>query len=283
MTTIGIVSPGAMGSALGRTWASCGTRVVTTLDGRSARTRSLARGLEVLPVLADVLAVSDVVVSVCPPGAASSIAATVLDMASGPATFADLNAISPTECTELAARFEESGWDFIDGSISGGPPPSPSARPTLLYLSGERAEALAGYSTNDLIPKVVGTEAGVASAIKMCTASVYKGTKALWLQALTTAAHFGVQEVVLEDLAGDYPDTVAAAPIELAMAASKAHRYVAEMENIAATQDSAGFGPELFAAMATIYTRIAASPLAELTPEDAEAVSDMAVVLRGLI
>ncbi len=282
MATIGIVSPGAMGSALGRTWASCGARVVTTLDGRSERTRSLAQGLEGLPVLADVVAVSDVVVSVCPPAAASAVAAAVLDTASAPATFVDLNAISPMECADLAARFEEAGWDFVDGSISGGPPPSPSARPTLLYLSGERADALAGYSTHELVPTVVGTEAGVASAIKMCTASVYKGTKALWLQALTTAAHFGIQEVVLEDLAGDYPDTAAAAPTELAMAASKAHRYVTEMEYIARTQDSAGFGSELFTAMATLYKRISASPLAELTPEDAKAVSDMAAVLRGL-
>lgn len=282
MTTTGIVSPGAMGSALGRAWASSGARVVTTLDGRSQRTRSLAWGLEALPALADVVAVSDVVVSVCPPGAASSVAAAVLDKASAPATFADLNAISPTECADLAAQFERAGWDFIDGSISGGPPPSPNACPTLLYLSGEKADALAAYSTDDLIPTVVGKEAGVASAIKMCTASVYKGTKALWLQALATAAHFGVQEVVLDDLAGDYPDTVADAPIELAMAASKSHRYVAEMESIAATQGSAGFGPELFTAMATIYERISATPLAKLTPEEAEAVSDLAVVLKGL-
>lgn len=282
MTTIGIASPGAMGSALGRAWASSGARVVTTLNGRSQRTRSLAGGLEVLPAMADVVAVSDVVVSVCPPGAASAVADAVLNTRSAPAAFADLNAISPKECVDLAARFARAGWDFIDGSISGGPPPSPNARPTLLYLSGEKMDALTSYSTDDLIPTVVGTEAGVASAIKMCTASVYKGTTALWLQALATAAHFDVQEAVLKDLAGDYPDKVAHAPLELAMAASKSHRYVAEMESVAATQDSAGLGPELFAAVATIYKRISATPLAKLTPEEAQAVSDLAVVLKGL-
>ena len=73
---IGIVSPGAMGSALGRAWAAGGAdrddsrgrpgsaRVVATVSGRSARTVALAEGLELLPDLAAVVAASDVVVSI---------------------------------------------------------------------------------------------------------------------------------------------------------------------------------------------------------------------------
>lgn len=282
MTTIGIVSPGAMGSALGRAWAAAGARVVTTLDGRSERTRSLAWGLEVLPSLADVVAAGDVVVSVCPPGAATSVATRVLDSASAPTTYADLNAISPSQCADLAAQFERAGWAFIDGSISGGPPPSPDGRATRLYLSGDRADVLAAHSTEYLIPTIVGTEAGVASAIKMCTASVYKGTKALWLQALATAAHFGVQEVVFDDISDSYPEDAEDIPGELAVTASKSHRYVAEMESIAATQGSAGCGTELFTAMAAVYERISATPLGKRTPEAAAAVNDLAVVLDGL-
>ena len=44
-----------------------GARVVATVDGRSERTRRLAHGLELLPSLAEVVAASDLVVSVCPP------------------------------------------------------------------------------------------------------------------------------------------------------------------------------------------------------------------------
>ncbi|MGI8417298.1 MAG: hypothetical protein ACR2P2_14065 [Nakamurella sp.] len=39
--TIGIVSPGAMGSALGGAWQRGGARVVDTVAGRSERTRAL--------------------------------------------------------------------------------------------------------------------------------------------------------------------------------------------------------------------------------------------------
>ena len=61
---IGIVSPGAMGSALGAAWQRGGARVFATVAGRSGRTRELARGLELLSSLRDVIDASDVLVSV---------------------------------------------------------------------------------------------------------------------------------------------------------------------------------------------------------------------------
>ena len=66
--TVGIVSPGAMGSALAD---ALDTRVVATLEARSERTRLLAAQavrLELLPTLGDVLREADVILSVAPPG-----------------------------------------------------------------------------------------------------------------------------------------------------------------------------------------------------------------------
>ena len=53
MSTIAIIHPGELGSALGRHLTENGHRVLVTLDGRSERTRSLCREarLEVLPTL----------------------------------------------------------------------------------------------------------------------------------------------------------------------------------------------------------------------------------------
>ena len=78
---IGIVSPGAMGAALGRSWEAGGARVVTTVEGRSDRTRGLASGLSLLPTLADVVATSTVVVSICPPGEAEACLESILGAA----------------------------------------------------------------------------------------------------------------------------------------------------------------------------------------------------------
>ena len=281
MTTIGIVSPGAMGSALGRAWARGGARVVATVADRSERTRGLAHGLELLPDLSSVVAASDLVVSVCPPGAASDVLDAVLAAADGSTpAYADLNAISPGLAVELAAKAQEAGLGFVDGSISGGPP-TPGGD-TLVYLSGERAQWVAELASDGIRPRVVGNRPGTASAVKMCTASVYKGTALIWLNALATAERLGVLDVVLADLDEEYPGDVAIAARRIAMAASKSGRYVGEMEQIAATQDSAGVGSALFDGMAATYDRVSRTPLAELSPEEARELEDLREVLDRL-
>ena len=281
MTTIGIVSPGAMGSALGRAWAAGGARVVATVAGRSERTRGLAHGLELLPTLADVVSTADVVVVVCPPGAAEDVLDDVIASAGDARPLlADLNAVSPDTMARLEQRSSRAGFALVDGSISGGPP-----RPggdTMVYLSGAEAEVLAGLPADGMRTRGVGDEVGTASAVKMCTASVYKGTTAVWAQALQTAHRLGVLEVVLADLAEEYPDAVAGAGRRIAVATSKSARFVAEMEQIAQTQASAGASGELFAGMAAVYERLAATDLAALPPEEATALTELSDVLRRL-
>lgn len=281
MTTIGIVSPGAMGSALGKAWAAGGARVVATVDGRSARTRELAHGLDLLPSLADVVSAADVVVSVCPPAAATRVLDDVV-AAAGDARplLADLNAVSPGTMSALDQRARAAGFRLVDGSISGGPP-----RPggdTTVYLSGPDAGVLGSLPADGIRTRVVGDEVGTASAVKMCTASVYKGTTAIWAQALQTAHVLGVLDVVLDDLAEEHPDLVATAARRIGVATSKAHRFVGEMEQIAATQAAAGASGDLFAGMAAVYRRLASTDLAALPPEQAADLADLTDVLRRL-
>ncbi len=281
MTTVGIVSPGAMGSALGRAWAAGGARVVATVEGRSDRTRGLAHGLELVGDLSAVVAEADVVVSVCPPGAAGDVLDDVITAAGDQRPLlADLNAVSPDTVADLERRAAASGFALVDGSISGGPP-----RPggdTMVYLSGQHAETLASLPADGIRTRVVGADVGTASAVKMCTASVYKGTTAVWAQALQTAHTLGVLDVVLADLAEEHPDAVEAAGRRIAVATSKADRFVGEMEQIAATQAAAGASGELFAAMAAVYRRLAATDLAALPPEQAADLTDLTDVLRRL-
>lgn len=280
--TLGVVSAGAMGSALGRAWQSAGATVVTSLAGRSDRTRRLAEGLTDLGDLDAVVAAADVVVSVCPPAAASTVLEDVLAAArrtgSSP-LLADLNALSPMSVEALEARAAHAGLDLVDGAVSG--PPPRSGGETRLYLSGRRADELA-IDADGLRTRVVGDRAGVASAVKMCTASVYKGTSALWAQALQTAHHHGVLEPVLDDLREAFPETEKRAARLIATVASKSGRFVAEMEQIAATQAAAGATPELFEGMAAVYARLSATSLAELTPEESAAVDDLRSVLDRL-
>src|SRR5262245_57815743 len=134
---VGIVSAGAMGSAVGGRLRDGGARVVTTLAGRSPRTRRLAEaeGLDELPSLEDVVAAAGIVLSVVPPGeavaAAEQIAAAARGAGAAPLV-ADLNAVSPATVTSVAAALAP--LDLVDGAITG-PPPDGTDR-TRVYLSG---------------------------------------------------------------------------------------------------------------------------------------------------
>ena len=283
MTTIGIVSPGAMGSALGRAWQSNGATAVATVQGRSERTRQLAEGLTLLDDLDAVVGAADVVVSVCPPSHAEAalrdIVAACRRTAARPLV-ADLNAVSPSVVSMLEQLADEAGLDFVDGAISG--PPPRAGTDTILYVSGPRAAELAELPATHVRGVVVGDRAGQASGVKMCTASIYKGTTALWAQALQTADELGVLDLVLDDLRLEFPDLVDRAGHQIAVAVSKSARFVGEMEQISLTQGEAGASPELFAAMAAVYRRLAATPLAGLSPEEATGLHDLREVLARL-
>ena len=105
----------------------------------------------------------------------------------------------------------------------------------------------------------------------MSTASFYKGQTALFAQALRAARANGVLELVLDDLRRHYPDFVDDAPRLLQSIAAKSARYVAEMEEIAASQEQAGLTPDLFTAFATVYLELSRTAAAGRSPEEFDA------------
>jgi len=270
-----------MGSAVGRALREGGAAVVTTLEGRSERTARLARetGLELMADLDAVVAAADVVLSIAPPGEAEAVARAVAasaDRTGARPLVADLNAISPATARQIDAALRGAGLDLVDGSISG--PPPRAAGTTRIYLSGPRVDEVAALPFTSVDAIVVGDEVGTASAVKMCTASVYKGSVALLTHALLTARANGVLGHVLADL-GELADGAARS---LARSAAKSGRYVPEMREIAVTQAAAGLTPALFGAMAEVYAAVSNSELARMAPEDVGADADLDAVLRKL-
>ena len=257
-----------MGSALGARLRDGGTRVLVSLDGRSERTRRLAAeaGLDDVGTLEALVAGSDVVLSVVPPGAAVEVAEAIAAAARGATPLVvDLNAIAPSTAERVADVLAAAGLEAVDGSISGPPPHEPGW--TRIYLSGPRAGEVAALPFEGVERVVVGEAVGLASAVKMCTASVYKGRVALLAQALRAAHRYGVVEHVVDDLAGTGLLDRERVGGTLGKASAKAWRYVPEMEEIAATQAGAGLTPSLFLAVATVYADIAGHALAD-APED---------------
>lgn len=283
MTSIGILWPGAMGSALGRAWRAGGAQVLTTVVGRSARTRDLAGDLELVGSVTEVVAASDLVVSVVPPSRAvdqaEEIAAAIRSTGHRPAV-ADLNAVSPMTMGRVATILDGVGCRVVDGAISGGPPAE--GGDTVLFLAGPDCRPLSELTGPGLRPLVIGDELGAASAAKMCTAAIYKGTKGLLLASLSTAHHHGVLETVAGDLSRELPELMGDVARDIAVAVAKSDRFPGEMREIAATQASAGGTPELYEAMALVYEHAHGSALARCSPEEAQGMHDLAEVLELL-
>ena len=285
MRSIGIVSPGAMGSAVGAAYANAGARVLATVEGRSERTRGLApaAGLELVPDLDAVVAESALVLSIVPPdqaGATATAIAAAARRTDARPLVSDWNAVSPPTVRELERILADAGLELVDGSISGGPP-RPDYR-TRVYLSGPAADALAAAAPTWLDVRVVGGDVGLASAVKMCTASMYKGSTAVLAHALLTAHAHGVLPQVLDDLHDSFPSQIDRAARTIAVSTTKAGRFVGEMREIAATQAAAGLTPALFEAMAEVYEALAETALAAEAPEDVEGAPVLAAVLDRL-
>ncbi len=285
MSTVGIVSPGAMGSAVGSAYVAGGHRVVATVAGRSERTAALAAqaGLELVPDLDTVVAESALVLSIVPPGDARAVASAIAAAArrtNATPRVADLNATSPATARRIYSLLADAGIEFVDGSISGGPPRADYT--TRVYLSGPGAEALAAAAPPWVDARVVGGEVGFASAVKMCTASMYKGSTALLAHALLTAHAHGVLPQVLDDLHDSFPAQIDRAARSIAVSTTKSARFVGEMREIAATQASAGLTPALFEAMAEVYAAFAESGLAAEPPEGIAHAPELEDVLERL-
>jgi 3-hydroxyisobutyrate dehydrogenase-like beta-hydroxyacid dehydrogenase len=254
MTVIGLLHPGDMGAAVGNVLRLAGHQVLYASQGRSADTvqRAGAAGLTDAGTVSELTARSEVVLSICPPAAALDVARLV-DGFTG--IYIDANAISPATTRTVATVIETGGGRFVDGGIIGGPPDPDRVGATRLYLSGALAPDVVGlFDGTALDARVVGFEAGHASALKLCFAAWTKGTAALLLAIRATAEAEGVEDALLAEWAISQPELAKRSASAVASAQSKGWRWVGEMEEIAATFANAGLPDGFHMAAAEVFS-----------------------------
>ena len=222
-------------------------------DGRSnaSHARAHAAGLDDAGSLDELVRRADVIVSVCPPGAAMEVAVQVAD-AGFTGTYVDVNAIAPASARSIAARFTH----FVDGGVIGPPVQSPGT--TRLYLSGALAHEVATlWNDTPLEIRVVDGGAGAASAVKVCFAAWTKGTAALLLSIRALAIAEGVEDALLTEWAMSLPELDDQATRAATGNAPKAWRFVGELDEIAKSF-AANELPDGFATAASeVYLRLA--------------------------
>ncbi len=271
LETVAILSPGDMGHAVGRMLGLHGIEVVTCLTNRSEQTKRLADkgGIRDYPNLAVMLERSDMVLSIVPPGSAVQVADEVAECMSATGCcppYADCNAVSPETAKVIARRISDAGSDFIDGGILG-PPPSEARNKTRFYFSGEQAELLAELDGKGIVVRLLGSEVGRASGIKMCYAALTKGSHALQTAVITLSEALGLAE----EVSHEFQTSQEAYYRQMASSAPRlpvvAWRYIDEMKQIAQTFEAAGVTPKFHEGAVAIYSHLATTPLAEQTLE----------------
>jgi 3-hydroxyisobutyrate dehydrogenase-like beta-hydroxyacid dehydrogenase len=256
MKTIALLHPGNMGSTIGACAATSGARVLWAAEHRSAASRARAKqaGLVEVASLAEAVAQSDIVLSVCPPEFATDVAVSVAAQKFN-GTYVDANAISRASAEEIGKIVSQAGASFVDGGIIGSP--VKKAGTTRMYLSGEKAEEIAQlFSTSMLDARAIGKIPGEASALKVVYAAWTKGTDALILAIRALAAHEGVDKALLEEWKISQPTLENKCERAAAVAAPKMWRYVGEMREIAEAFKSAGLPSGFHSAAAEVSERL---------------------------
>ena len=253
MHVIGLLHPGDMGAAVGRCLTQSGHTVLWASEGRSPATqdRAKAAGLTDEGTIAAVAAQAGIILSVCPPHAATDMAWAVHGFRG---LYVDANAISPGTAREVAQLITDTGGRYVDGGIIGLPPTA--AGTTRLYLSGPDAEKVqALFEGTDLDARIAGKALTSASAVKMAYGAWTKGTAALILAIRELAREEGVEETLLAEWALSQPKLEERSQGSARAATAKGWRWVAEMEEIAATMAAADLPDGFHQAAAEIFRR----------------------------
>ena len=285
LSTVGILSPGDMGHTVGGVLRQKGLRVITCLKGRSQRTRQLAEkaGIVDVPTYPQFVTEADLILSIMVPAealSAASLVAETLQQVDTTLVYADCNAIAPETVRQLGGLITTAGGTFVDASIIGPPPRTPGA--TRFYTSGPDLTLFSELGTYGLDIRAIGTEIGLASAIKMCYASLTKGLTALCTELLTAASVLGVSEALTAEFQLSQSALFERMENGLPSMPPKARRWIGEMEEISATFAHVGLTPNILTGAADMYRFVGDTSLADLPPEAQDAFPTLAELIEIL-
>jgi len=257
--TVAVVAPGNMGAGVGRRLTENKVTVLTSLTGRSEESAKRAREAGMQPVEDRTLAEADFFLSIIPPGDALGLAkrlAPVLTAANKKPLYVDCNAVSPPTVQKIADEIAATGCPFVGAGIIG-PPPKPGSTNTKIYASGPAAADLAKLNNYGLIVRVLDGPVTAASALKMSYAGITKGFTALGTAMMLAATRGGSADALRAELAESRPDLLRYLSNQVPSMYSKAYRWVAELDEIAAFVGDERAEHEMLAAAARLYERIA--------------------------
>jgi len=233
VTRVGLLFPGEMGAFVGS--AVLG-EVLWASEGRSESTRTRAEGFRDVGTVRDLVAESELVISLCPPEIAEDVAGEVA--AEGfDGIYVEANAIAPERVERIAGYLR-----CVDGAVI-------SRTAVNLYLSGDAGDVATVadlFRDSDVNAIALDGGLGSASALKMAFGGWNKIWSALTAQAYAIARAYGVE------------DTLAAEGVDsdrFVRSARKAWRWAPEMDEVADTCASLGLPDGIPRGAAELFRR----------------------------
>ncbi len=257
---VAVIAPGMMGSAVAARLTQHGIAVPSLLAGRSAATLARARAAGMTDASPAQIAEADFILSIVPPGQALALAeqlAPAIRSAARKPVYVDCNAVSPDTVLRIDRVIREAGAHFVDGGIIG-PPPDPDSSKTRIYLSGPDAGKVAALEAYGLSMPVQPGPVGAASAMKMSYAGITKGFTALGAAMMLAATRAGTADALIAEMQVSQPVLLKWLTSQMPKMHSKAYRWVAEMQEIAAFVGEGHPGAGFYHAAADLYETIAA-------------------------
>ena len=270
LRAVGLLSPGDMGHVVGQVLVENGMPVLTCLQGRSERTRALAQRAKIEAVASyeELVRRADLILSILVPAVAEKTARLVseaLRETGEKAVYVDCNAVSPATARSVGKIIEEAGSRFVDAGIIGPPPKQKGT--TRFYASGADAEHFAQLRGYGLEVRVIGSEIGRASGLKMVYAALTKGLTALSTELLVAAWQMGLYRDLVEEFRMSQGQQYGRMKNALPSMPPKARRWVGEMEEIAKTFQDLSLTPRIYQGAAEVYRFVGQTTLADETPE----------------
>jgi len=267
---VGLLSPGDMGHTVGHVLVEHGMPVLTCLQGRSERTRALAQEARIgeAPTYEQLVTDTDIILSILVPADAKNVAmmvAEALKTTKRQILYVDCNAIAPMTVRTLAEIIQGAGSLFVDVGIIG-PPPTREGM-TRFYASGADAGQFKQLSQYGLDVRVIGSDIGQASGLKMMYGALTKGSFALETALLVGAWRMGLYEELVKEFELSQAERYASMERHLQTVPYRAGRWIGEMQEIARTFKDLKLTPKFHQGAEDVYRFIAKSSLADETPE----------------
>ena len=234
---------GDMGLSVGKYLLKSGFKVLTNIDGRSEKTIKNVKSTNIKNTTqSDLVMKSDIILSIIPPDSSVQVAQQLSELSqlnSKPITYVECNAISPNTTQFIEKSFMTKAFKnskYIDGSIIG-TAPNDTYKPNL-YISGKYANDIESLKSQAFKIINLGRNLEAASSIKMCYASLTKGTNALWISLLLLSEKLNIFNELIKEFDYSQKESLIKMKNQIPKLPSKSGRWIAEMREIASTYKS---------------------------------------------